>query len=542
MSSLDSDGLSIDRLPEILESIENDEKSLVDPLLSFTSDSLLGHLNNIMAERFSSLNYLAQAVYDAFNVKTAEGKNLDDLAYLRGISRIGASYSSTYSQLFVGESGITIPANSIFTNPYSGDTFTNPSSITLDTSSCYSATLEVMDVLDNTEYEITINGDVYSYTSSGSATATEIADGLATQVTTSDYTATSSDGNITVTSATPDEVTISTVTYIQAVSVETFGYIRATETGPIIAPENSITEITTIISGLTSTTNTEAVVLGRDEETDEELRERITLYGSANGTGTIPSIEAAIFNNVDGVSSVSITENAEGSYNMDLENVTGTFVTGETIEGATSGGSGLIADISDSDQLRVVLCGLEFEEGEVITGVSSGATATIEKSVPPHSYETVVVGGDDTEVAEELWLTKPAGIKTYGNTSVVVQDSNGNNRAVSFTRPTPVNFAIRVTYSLYIEETTPVDREGAMGEAIEEFVNSLGIDVDMIPGRLYAPIYGSTTGLGDITVEVQKISSPGDTPDSGSWQSTTVPVENSEYASTTSVDIYFVEV
>lgn len=543
MSSLDSNGLVIDRLPEILESIETDEQSLVDPNLSFESDTVLGHLNNIMAERYASLNQLAQAVYDAFNIMKAEGKNLDDLAFLRGITRIAADYSNTNRQLFVGDNGTTIPYNSIFANPISGDTFTNPAEIQIDSLSCNYAKLEVMNVLDNEEYQITVNGTVYSYTSSASATANEILSGLKTEIDNdpgAEYTAALGGDVLTIeTSDYNNKISVTTVTYISITEVGVEGYIRATETGPIVAPINSVTQIISVISGLTSTTNLEQLVLGRSEETDEELRSRIINYGSSNCTGTIPSIESAIFNNVEGVSSVSITENTKNSHIVSVSSVAGTFSLGEAVVGGTSGAEGQIIEIIDTDEFRIQMCSLYLEEGEQITGLVSGATATIDKSVPPHSYETVVVGGDNTEVAEEIWRTKPAGIELYGNTEVVILDSNGNSRTIRFTRPVAVNFAVKVTYSLYDEESFPVDGEDSMREAIVEHINGLGLDVDVIPGRMFGPIYNSTAGLEDITVEIQVIPSSGDTPDPGSWQSTTIAVENNEFASIGSVDVYF---
>ena len=56
---------------------------------------------------------------------------------------------------------------------------------------------------------------------------------------------------------------------------------------------------------------------------------------------------------------------------------------------------------------------------------------------PPHSIEMVVEGGDDQDIIDTLWLVKGGGIQTFGNTSGVAVDSNGNNQTLYFSRPTP---------------------------------------------------------------------------------------------------------
>ena len=62
-----------------------------------------------------------------------------------------------------------------------------------------------------------------------------------------------------ITSTSEDStLTISSITFISADEVSTFGNAESVEVASIVAPSNSVTGIVTAISGWTSTTNTEA--------------------------------------------------------------------------------------------------------------------------------------------------------------------------------------------------------------------------------------------------------------------------------------------
>jgi hypothetical protein len=65
--------------------------------------------------------------------------------------------------------------------------------------------------------------------------------------------------------------------------------------------------------------------------------------------------------------------------------------------------------------------------------------------LPPHSYQVIVYDGQQPNTAQNnpligqaIWNNKPAGLRPYGTTQVTVVDSQGVQRTVTFTRPTPV--------------------------------------------------------------------------------------------------------
>jgi uncharacterized phage protein gp47/JayE len=378
----------------------------------------------------------------------------------------------------VGENGTTVPLGSFFSNPITGDRFKNPTAIVIDSSACLSANLEVTEVLNSTEYSIVVNSTTYTSTSDSDATVNEILSDFETQInadSSATWTANLASNVLTISSDDTTNISVSVVTYISISSVTVEGEIEAEETGAVIAPTGAITNIISVIPGLTSTVNNAALVLGRERETDEELRTRIKNSANADCTGTIPSIETAILNNVAGVTSVSITEN--------------------------------------------------------VTAETDGAGR------PPHSYETVVVGGNNSDIGEEIWRTKPAGIKLHGNTNVVIVDSNGNNRSIDFTRPSAVHTAVRVSYTTYGEETYPVGGDATIKSTVASHINSLGLDVDVITGRMFGPIYSAVEGINELTVEIQTLANQGDTPSGGSWSEDKISIDSDEYASTIVTDI-----
>lgn len=537
--ALTPQGLTIPRLPEILSSIEARERANIDPNISTTSDTLIGQFNNIFGTDISDVYELAQAVYDAFNIDKAEGKNLDDLATLRGVTRFPATRSTTDRQQFIADNGTVVVQGSLFRNPITDDQFFNPSEISINNNACLSAELTVEQVLNLTEYTITVNGINYSYTSSGAATASEIVDAFEADINASgsDWSASVAGEVLTISSDTTAPIQIIVITYISVGIVTVEGTVSAVEFGPIVAPINSVTEAVTIIPGLISTTNLLQLTLGREEESDEDLRQRVKTAGQSDCTGTIPSIQKALLNNIVGVTSAEILENTLAQHIFNIDNVTGSFILGEDVVGGTSTAVGKVVELIDSSTIKVNICGLLFQQGEVITGNTSGATADLEKDIPPHSYETIVVGGDNTEVAEEIWRTKPVSIQLRGNTNVLIQDSNGKNRSIDFTRPTALNLAIRIQYTRYDEESFPLGGNDEIRDIALNHTNGLGIDTDVITGRYYGPIYSNVSGIDELIVEIQEIASPGDPPNPGNWQEATIPVDIDEFANTTETDI-----
>jgi uncharacterized phage protein gp47/JayE len=125
--------------------------------------------------------------------------------------------------------------------------------------------------------------------------------------------------------------------------------------------------------------------IGEDEETDRELRERALNVASGGGSATHDAIVGHIINTVEAATSVTLFENKTDDDNTD------------------SGG------------------------------------------LPSHSFEAVVFGGSDAEVADAIFDKKAVTSRDYGGvngvevTETAVADTNGQERVISFSRPNPIN-------------------------------------------------------------------------------------------------------
>ena len=319
--------------------------------------------------------------------------------------------------------------------------------------------------------------------------------------------------------------------------------------GPIPCPANSLTEILTPIGGWVSINNPKAGVTGRFIETDSELRIRRANSIRLAGNATVEAIRAHLLQNVPGVTSALVFENetiiqAEIDIVFSIPFVSGNQITISmnsrtltTITYATS-------SVATMTQLALLLAAqpeiasctvggvsnntLEinmniFQEVIIdsvnITGGATQPNYVVKGGRPPKSFEAVVSGGSDADVAEEIWLSKPAGIQTFGNVNggagVPIIDSQGDTQIIFFSRPTPIYIWVQATISLYSEESFPVNGLQLIAQSILDYGNSLGIGVDVLLQRVQCQIFTVPGVAGAPTFELAATNSPTDAPSFG---------------------------
>jgi hypothetical protein len=118
--------------------------------------------------------------------------------------------------------------------------------------------------------------------------------------------------------------------------------------------------------------------------------------------------------------------------------------------------------------------------------------------LPAHSTETVVNGGADADIAEAIFESVAAGIRTYGTTTVPVTDSQGIVESIQFTRPSLL--AIYVTVNLVRDGNwNPATGVAAVKQAILDYASAnLHVGDDVITRKLDIPVF-SVSGVADIT-------------------------------------------
>lgn len=213
--------------------------------------------------------------------------------------------------------------------------------------------------------------------------------------------------------------------------------VECTEAGTIgnVAVKD-ITEIVNPEAGIASIIGESLVTAGTDEESDHELRQRITEAGEGGGSGNVAAIKAALLK-VPTVYSATVI-------------------------------------VNDSD-----------------TTDSMGNA--------PHSIACYVAGGDgySQEIGEAIFDKKPVGIATNGKISVTVLDDGGYSHVVKYStmQTVTVSVNIGVVTTTEFEGETGID---AIKNNVATYINSLGFGGDVILSALYGYIY-SVKGVAKVT-------------------------------------------
>ena len=435
-------GFVIKRLNDLLRDKRQRAVQLFQDLVSSgdvvdtSESSLLGRLIALDVVGDADLWELGQDCWNSFDPNSATGISLDNLVQYSGISRFNAA-PSTATGLFVGNNGVLIPSGSAVSDVNTNNQFFVQGSVALSPSQASGINVTVVNVLNNTQYAITYttsNGlaNTATYTSSASATASEILNGLKAVI----------DLNhplLTATIPFGDELAIWRADVFQVSNfsvsagllinkVGKLGQLTCSVNGAVEQEANTLNTILTPVLGWDFVTNPVAASPGRLAETDEELRIRFRNTKLERSSNILDSLYSALLN-VPNVEEVAIYEND--------------------------------TDVTDTN------------------GVS------------PHSFFPVVLGGSSQVIAETIWRNKPMGISSEGNTVVTVTDSQGFTHDIGFERPNPVTVYIDITLSLDTESLTPFPGDGAdqiRSEIISYAKDNFGVGRDIIYSRLFTPM------------------------------------------------------
>lgn len=437
---------------ELKEYYETKFKNIFGNDIDLDPLGAIGQLIGLLANRDSEIWEGAQEIYNSRNPNAAVGLSLDNICSETGIVRQQAGKTTVYDVYLYGDDGTTIPAGSKVSQSTNPDlTFSLLEEVEIaETSLRYSSSTADTSGGSGEVYTITLNGTDYTHTTAGVETGTFIAAALKVLIDAGTW-----EGSVTVTDDVIEledadlDYSVSTTANITIDTIAGGGDFEADEAGNYPVPAETLDTIVTPVTGWDSVLNLSSGVTGRNRETDVELRIR-RANTLITGRATEDAIMNAISNNVSGVSGVTILSNR--------------------------------TDVTDINGL------------------------------PPHSFEVVVVGGDDADIAEQIWENMPVGIASYGNDSEIIVDSQGENQTIYFSRPTAWYIHVKVKRDLYSEETYPVDGDNQIKEAIVDWalINQV-IGKDVIRQRLNIPVY-EIPGIEDIEITIDGTANPGNTP------------------------------
>lgn len=528
MAGLNSNGLTIKRLPDIISELEAALRLQYGNDVDLTSSSFLGIQNVIYAAAIAENWELLQTLYNAFIIDVAQGKQLDDILALLNLKRL--TPTKTFGDLnLYGVNGTVVPVGTQFSDTL-GNVYENTvaGSLTLGTSRTpvnFAQTGGAGFAGDpSTTWTVTIDGDLYTYQTiwPNINVNSVVAPALQAQIPASKgyYIETRIDNNpefvseiipfndplypnplnihttfnvinkdentpISVVAGfvnAPDPNNEDTATPNAAVGTKVSTFqdtvnVEGVVVGNITTNQNSLINIITPVTGLSTVNNPSDLVAGRTLESDEEARARFKSSSAVNGSSTVPSIEARL-SQVDGVSKAFVVEN------------------------------------------------------QALTPTASG--------IPAKAYECVVIGGSDADIAKTIWESKPAAIELHGSITTSITDDKGRSRAIKFSRPKNIYTWVKVYYSKYSEEEFPTTGEDSMAAAVLTLGNSFGLAVDVIPKRFYGTLYSSTKGIQDLRVLVATSTDPIIEPNIVNFKEITIPISDVEVSSFTSTRIQII--
>lgn len=476
MAGLTLTGLQTKRYQEILDDIKASLYRDISPNLDVSEDSELGLFLASICRGLADVHEILSEVYDGGTIDKAEGFSLDDVTALNAVYRYVAQATRGQAE-FTGTSGAQVPATTRLRST-AGNVFYPVNTFTLTPSYCVEANLEVNSLRTDANYVIIIDNVEYSYHPTSSDTVTTLLQHLADSI----------NGGIAAKAevindgsllriykdtgdiiARTNPMVVTATTFLTFTKIVSISDVVAEETGAIQTLAGTLIEIETTVDGLDGVFNRYDLVTGRNEETDTELRQRYLESLAVTGVGTLDAIVAAV-KRVQGVSDASGVEND--------------------------------TETTDSDGL------------------------------PPKSFKIVVVGGQNDNIAQAIWDTKPAGIRAFGTIFGTAYDLGSLPHNVYFSRPMPKYVFVKVAYSLYDEESLNIpeqDIHDRIVQGINAYGRTLKVGNDVIPNRIYGHIYDVIQGIEINEIKVALSNNQAVPPSDDQYTTARITIDGDQY-------------
>jgi hypothetical protein len=293
--------------------------------------------------------------------------------------------------------------------------------------------------------------------------------------------------------------------------------------GPISVAEKALTIIDTPISGLTRVFNPDVAIIGRDIETDPEVRIRRNQRFQISLAGPLEAIRTKVLKlNEDttkaALDSVRVYENFTGS--VDVRGIPSkafqVFILENGNPGATSGTTGGVAAnklIDSTATFTSAMVGRRVRNKTndtfaVVDGFDSSTQLSVDNDIFISGEDYVITEDDsrDQEVAQAIFDSKPAGIRPYGDIVRTVLDSDNFTHEIRISVPTTVEIFLEV--DLTVDGSFPDDGINEIKANVLEFGNGLGVGADVVVSPSLISIIGQTIGITGLVIRIGKSPSP----------------------------------
>jgi uncharacterized phage protein gp47/JayE len=415
---------------DIKASLEAQYQTIFGNDIDLDPDGAFGQDIGMKTKMLSEIWDALEELWTCRNPDQATGVCLDNIAVENAIERLKATYTTVQNVLLYGDEGTIILAGKKAKKPSDIVNYVLDKTVIISKTSARFGKIEVTDVIESNTYSIIINSTTYSYVAEIGDDEDDILNGLKNLIEAGNWT-----GTINVINKQLSLIDLiidfnfDIIGDLKIINIASAGDFTCDTIGVNILPVNSLTEIVTPVTGWDSLNNFTAGVTGRKIESDEDFRIRRE-QSIISGNATDESIRSAILNNVASVSSCQVFSN----------------------------------------------------RGDVIDG----------EGRPPHSFEVIVEGGTNRDIALEIWNKMPAGIQPFGNEFEIIKDSQGHTQTIYFSRPEPVYIFVEVQRNFNIEENYPANGDDLIKEAIVKWSlisTNISVGKDVIRGRIAIPVY-----------------------------------------------------
>lgn len=282
MAGVTSEGFVPKSLQEIKTELEDALRASFGTSIDVSPQSNFGQIIGVMAERYSDLWAVGQAIYTAFTPDGATGVSLDNVAAITGTLREAASPSE-----------VTITA-------------TGTPGTVLTTGRVLSV------VTIGTRFATVAPGTIAAVAAWAGATAYIIGDRRRNGLTQRVYQCTTAGTSAGSGGPTTTDTTIGDGTVVWTYLGDGTGAIdiaaESEDNGPKVALARALTVIETPVAGWSSVINLLDADVGTDTETDASLRNRREDELRGNGRASVEAIRAALLQ-VEDVDAVTVFEN-----------------------------------------------------------------------------------------------------------------------------------------------------------------------------------------------------------------------------------------
>jgi len=417
-------------LSVITAEIGDDQRDTIKSTLNLLASALFGQMNGIFGDKLRELWDVAEAVYRSAYPSSASGDALDQVASITGAVRLPATKSEVTLDKLLIYDGTTVPVGSIVSVDENGNRFVLTEAVV--NSLGYP---DIFSALAESEEYGPINGLAKSITAIQTPVVGWVAAASCKATNPENYTL---DG--------------------KALTIKTYGGVEQTVNFSGGDPWTALTAGAEIESQVPEMTYFDAgSYLGLTTNVSSSASRFEITGGTANAEFGFPTDEQKGFNTTD----ADVGRNVETDPDFRLRRL-------ELLQ--RTGAATVDAIRARVRELADVVQAFVLENVDIVTSP---------EGLPPKSFEAIVLGGDDQEIADTIWDVKPAGIETYGSTSKTVEDSAGFSHTIEFSRPTEIPIYMEFTV-LTDPVLFPTDGVDQIKVAMKLFGDAIQVGEDVI--------------------------------------------------------------